>query len=499
VHAPVVSGDCLTCHSGHGSGEPALLSHKVADLCTGCHDAKAPPLVKAHRGLVPTGAGCVSCHDPHVSPRKGLVRAVGHPPFTNEDCGGCHQARGAAIQLALVAKPTELCLVCHSTVGREPGRTFAHAPARDGECASCHSPHASANERLLVKTGAALCADCHDADFAKKKSVHTPVREGKCLDCHGPHSSKEDKGLAKAGNALCLSCHQEVGKLLKAKVVHQPVGQGQCRTCHDAHATDHPAQLVAAPAQLCRRCHDPAKPALRQAHQGFSLARLGCITCHDPHGSPEQGLIRAAPHKVFRACDKCHTSGGPKAGALLQATPALCFRCHSEKRVALGKPGAHEGAKGDCLVCHAAHAASQKGLPGGDERATCLGCHDEVQRTLGAARSIHPLKAERGRCSACHEPHQTANRKLLRRPEQDLCRTCHTGHAQFGHPIGSNVLDPRTGQPLSCLSCHGPHGTQWGSILLDNPSQALCVRCHDPSGAMGGGKIGPKLRPGRAR
>jgi predicted CXXCH cytochrome family protein len=163
--------------------------------------------------------------------------------------------------------------------------------------------------------------------------------------------------------------------------------------------------------------------------------------------------------------------------------------------VALEKPGAHQGAKGDCLVCHTPHASNERGLSRGDERAICLGCHATIQRTVASSRTIHPLKAEKGKCSVCHEPHQTSNRRLLARSDQDLCRKCHTSHAQFGHPIGSNVLDPRTGQPLSCLSCHGPHGTGWTSILLDNPSQALCVRCHDPSGAMGGKRIAPKPRP----
>ncbi|HET9553534.1 MAG TPA: cytochrome c3 family protein, partial [Anaeromyxobacteraceae bacterium] len=317
-----------------------------------------------------------------------------------------------------------------------------------------------------------------------------------CLRCHAPHASPQPKGLAKAGNALCLSCHDEIAARLKGRSVHAAVAQG-CRSCHDPHASDQPAQLVAPAAQLCRRCHDPAAARLRQAHQGFSLARLACTSCHDPHGSSEPGLVRAAPHKVFRACDKCHRAGGAGAGALTQPTPQLCFRCHSEKRVALGKPGAHAGARGDCLACHTPHAANERGLVRADERAVCLGCHEPVRRALDASRSIHPLRAEKGRCSACHEPHQTANRKLLARPEQELCRRCHGSHAQFGHPIGSNVLDPRSGQPLSCLSCHGPHGTQWTSVLLDNPSQALCVRCHDPSGAMGGKRIAPKVRPAR--
>jgi len=185
---------------------------------------------------------------------------------------------------------------------------------------------------------------------------------------------------------------------------------------------------------------------------------------------------------VLRSCEKCHRDSGPSPKTLLATGSALCFRCHSEKRVALQKPGAHEGAKGDCLACHTPHAADERGLVAGRERDRCLACHDDVARLARTSRTVHPLKVEKGRCSICHEPHQTANPKLLARNEQELCRKCHGSHAQFGHPVGPNVIDPRTSRAVTCLSCHGPHGTQFASILLDNPAQPLCARCHDASG-----------------
>jgi predicted CXXCH cytochrome family protein len=400
---------------------------------------------------------------------------------------------GDKVARELVSDEKELCGVCHSDVGHEKGRKFVHTPVRTGECALCHSPHASGNARLLLKSTDRLCADCHDLGLAKKKAVHTPVKNGECMRCHAPHSAVEKNNLSKAGNALCLSCHDDIAGLLKQKTVHAVAKQG-CDTCHRPHATDNVAQLVAEPKALCAKCHDPRSPRIRNAHQGFSLAKIACNSCHDPHGSPEKALVRARPHKVFRSCDKCHKSGGPTPGALQAASPQLCFRCHSEKKIALQKPGAHEGAKGDCLACHTPHAANEPGLVAGSERAACLGCHDKIERVIATSRSIHPLRAERGRCSICHEPHQTTNRMLLARDDETLCRKCHTKHAQFGHPVGPNVRDPRNGQAITCLSCHTPHGSQWSYILIDNPSQALCVRCHDPTGTKGGKRIAPKIK-----
>ena len=45
-------------------------------------------------------------------------------------------------------------------------------------------------------------------------------------------------------------------------------------------------------------------------------------------------------------------------------------------------------------------------------------------------------------------------------------------------------MDPRNGQPMTCLSCHNPHGTQYVAMLVASPSRALCVQCHSDSPEM---------------
>ena len=97
---------------------------------------------------------------------------------------------------------------------------------------------------------------------------------------------------------------------------------------------------------------------------------------------------------------------------------------------------------------------------------------------------------ERGRCSICHEPHGTREPHLLARAPGELCKKCHASHENFSHPIGPNVLDPRNGKPVVCLSCHEPHGTEHPSILRQSAARALCVQCHADSESAGvrGGK-----------
>ena len=47
------------------------------------------------------------------------------------------------------------------------------------------------------------------------------------------------------------------------------------------------------------------------------------------------------------------------------------------------------------------------------------------------------------------------------------------------HPMGEGTLDPtREGQPLTCMSCHNPHGSETAQIMHEDPRSKLCIRCH---------------------
>lgn len=140
-----------------------------------------------------------------------------------------------------------------------------------------------------------------------------------------------------------------------------------------------------------------------------------------------------------------------------------------------------------CVTCHNPHAADEpKLIKGNNERAICLGCHSEIKDQMTKAVSTHPVKAGGGRCTVCHQPHQSDAPHLLASKDINaVCSKCHKGHAQFGHPIGSNVIDPRTGQGMSCLSCHNPHASQQRMMLRADAQRGLCVECHESEDAMG--------------
>jgi predicted CXXCH cytochrome family protein len=109
-----------------------------------------------------------------------------------------------------------------------------------------------------------------------------------------------------------------------------------------------------------------------------------------------------------------------------------------------------------------------------------------------------------GFCSACHAGHASDQKPLLKAARADLCLTCHKQHSEFSHPFGPNVIDPRTKEAMTCLSCHAPHGTPHVSLLTENPQRALCVQCHASDGptlhaapTAGGGDGAPSRRPQR--
>jgi predicted CXXCH cytochrome family protein len=52
---------------------------------------------------------------------------------------------------------------------------------------------------------------------------------------------------------------------------------------------------------------------------------------------------------------------------------------------------------------------------------------------------------------------------------------------RHGHPLGADRLDPRTGEPITCVTCHDPHGTEFPMQLRGDQKRGLCLECHGES------------------
>jgi predicted CXXCH cytochrome family protein len=67
---------------------------------------------------------------------------------------------------------------------------------------------------------------------------------------------------------------------------------------------------------------------------------------------------------------------------------------------------------------------------------------------------------------------------MTKGPVNGVCIACHVKHEEFTHPIGENVFDPRTGQVMTCASCHASKGTEYPYHLRFSGRRDLCIQCH---------------------
>jgi len=367
------------------------------------------------------------------------------------------------------AQAASVCFTCHDK--QTYAKRIVHKPLANGECVSCHNPHAARYPGLLQKTGAKLCFSCHrekQSSFAKG-IAHEPVKKGECLACHDPHAS-DSNGLMKGkGMAVCFTCHKDLPR--SYKITHPPFAKGQCSNCHEPHNAENPLLLkIGKEGNICVSCHTSAD--VRGAHKGFPKEAKDCLSCHDPHGSAKKGMIRDVLHKPFaRGCDDCHKAEGGKVST------RICLGCHAKVVEQMLYTHSHltGGAGNACTNCHTPHAGDNAGLLKGNQRQVCRACHPGTLEVMANTEFGHPDNVV---CSNCHTVHGSDELAMLKKGSNDTCSGCHESQGAFSHPVGDKVRDPRTGQPVTCVSCHYPHGTGFKNNLKDDAGKELCVQCH---------------------
>ncbi|MBK8229616.1 MAG: cytochrome c3 family protein [Candidatus Eisenbacteria bacterium] len=427
-----------------------------------------------HKGADLATLNCSGCHQPHGSEGKGLLATKRHAPFEGGECGVCH---GEGTPGPMPAPLTDACGTCHGeiTAPAAAGETV-HAPVESGECAVCHNPHAAERDKLLQKAEADLCRDCHEDQFTGGSSHHPPFEDGKCSGCHDPHRSMQAGLLKKPGKELCGECHQPFLAKLEGAKLHDPVAKDRCDACHNPHGSNEPALLLKPMGELCASCH-AVTPALKEKHKGYPLNADACLSCHDPHASKELKLMQASTHAPFAQgnCTACHNP----AGGLKATGQAQCTLCHSKVKEEMARPVKHPAmSDGEaCLNCHSPHAGAGPSLmKSASEITVCGECHDPA---MFRGKSSHLDKTPN--CAACHDPHGGENAKLLKASPEQVCLSCHESGEKHNHPLGADFKDPRTDGPLTCLSCHNPHASQFDYMLTADRRRDLCVECHAAS------------------
>lgn len=393
------------------------------------------------------------------------------------------------------AGPRIDCLRCHEPLKEKIARSVPHKPVADGECAGCHAPHAARYPKLLNLRERALCATCHKQEIGEfmKGSVHTPVKSGQCTACHDVHGSENENLLVREGNELCQDCHQEKQQQAKLPTVHDPFVNGECLDCHKAHNSPFPSQLAAPAPNLCQLCHPGDDAALVEAHDGIPVQGVNCVGCHEPHASATKGLLRRVVHQPFGdgSCDMCHLVESETPRLVRAVGGRLCAACHKDYPRKTDTVFHKPVESGECNACHVPHTSDVKGLLASPPQVLCTTCHAQLTERARTAKSAHPIPVEQGACLACHSPHSSTEPHLLVSGEIRTCLSCHET-AKHGHPLGDDRLDPRTNQPITCVTCHDPHGTAFSYQLRGDQSRGLCIECHSSDHDKGASERGQR-------
>jgi predicted CXXCH cytochrome family protein len=353
VHSPVKDGSCSTCHqavqdtkAGKHPGKLTITLVQQGDaLCSMCHEPKNTKKV-VHAPIM--GGDCISCHNPHGSPNKAMLKET----------------------------MPKLCFQCHpdSIVKHQ----VMHPPAAAGDCSGCHDNHQSDHPNRLLQPGNALCYMCHpdkEEGLKSQKTVHAPVKQS-CVLCHNPHGSPNKTMLNSAVPSLCSNCHpNQVALATRAIIKHGPMNdQKICLNCHDPHFSGFPKLLPKAQVDLCLGCHDKEldtgkgkimnmKSALTANKNGHGPVKSGdCAECHDPHGSDYWRILtRYYPSEFYTSYSEgkyglCFTCHDKSAFANLNTDKATKFR---DGRKNLHFVHVNKNPKGrTCRTCHEVHADS---------------------------------------------------------------------------------------------------------------------------------------------
>jgi len=182
----------------------------------------------------------------------------------------------------------------------------------------------------------------------------------------------------------------------------------------------------------------------------------------------------------------------------------------------------------NCVECHAEHVAGDHVHPA--LKSGCTACHEIENHDDASYVTVQPRESNRcqkchpsaavahphfpyasGMCTRCHDAHTSKLPGLLRAKVNDLCLDCHLqsaakhssrylptielttdhrlGHPYARHPV-SGSPDPLSGEEMSCISCHLPHGgnklhqLKMGAEIPEDAlnhnteTRDMCEKCH---------------------
>jgi len=426
--------NCAACHRPHGSDSPRMLSGKhqhrpFADgSCKGCH---RQPFGDRIRLRARGERLCEACHGDmsRDAGEHGTVHAALRGEKGRAGCLACHDAHMSDQPKLLLAAGPDVCATCHEPLVHAANSDTGHAPAAD-DCLNCHRPHASEQARLLEAAPGELCRTCHDVEDEALAGVHlgADLAGLECLSCHDAHGSGHPKLLARnlhapleggcdtchEGSAdrlaedgdspLCLMCHDDIGEAAKtAAAPHAALELARCADCHNPHASAQRSLVKDPNGAVCTACHEEQAAGEGEVAHGVITA-IGCEACHEPHGGSREKLLRADAE-------------------------ALCLACHDSARLPDQQADSVRWLDHFDVPVELARAAATLRLTPDGERGHPVLEH----RVLGEPTKVemkNTVSTFQGQltCLTCHDPHKGRTRTILNwdaASTTEACNHCH--------------------------------------------------------------------------
>ncbi len=214
-----------------------------------------------------------------------------------------------------------------------------------------------------------------------------------------------------------------------------------------------------------------------------------CATCHTDTANAFKGTPHAASEKGCVGCHgdaKAHVDGGGGKGTIrnLKSLSAadisnICTTCHNKGGQKHWAGSTHDSRNVSCITCHNPHpaGAAPKALLRKPQFELCTSCH--LQKKAALMRSSHmPLREGKMTCTSCHNPHGTPYPRML--AQVSINQNCYSCHAEKRGPFLWEHAPVRE----NCMNCHDAHGTV-NDYLLKAKQPILCIQCHN--GFAGGG------------
>ncbi|HLD73421.1 MAG TPA: cytochrome c3 family protein [Bdellovibrionota bacterium] len=236
IHGPTEANGCYLCHT------PILGEHKytlVKDsrkMCTSCHEdfetyttneKTGKPFITTELFTFATHPiefenkkmACLTCHNPHTSENKGLLRDINNRDMPKELCVQCHKKELSKNKHPLVEKT---CFDCHSFHrAKLESSLIKHRMHQDKKtpslqeasfCLACHKNLKAKNIPQIKNM-----PDHPEILFSAVADFSGDPFKLMCHVCHNPNEGrKQDKFLTKQDTTmqLCATCHGKEGSKL---------------------------------------------------------------------------------------------------------------------------------------------------------------------------------------------------------------------------------------------------------------------------------------------